>query len=181
MNYNWIAETKRFKLREFHELDANDLFMLNADPEVLKYTGDEAFVDEADAKQFIHAYNHYKQFGFGRWAVINKVDLAFVGWCGLKYSPDKDEVDVGFRLHRMHWNKGIATETAAKALQLGFETFQLETIVGNVAKKNTASIQVIEKLGFTSPITRNLSKHDGWCYHMHRDDWKRINKLQKDK
>lgn len=178
MNYKWIAETKRFKLREFHELDANDLFRLNADPEVLKYTGDEAFEDEAHAKQFIHDYQHYQQFGFGRWAVIHKADHAFVGWCGLKYSPEKDEVDVGFRLHRKHWNKGIATETAAKALQLGFESFQLETIVANVAKENTASTRVIEKLGFSSRIPRNLSKHEGWCYHMHRDDWKRIIKLQ---
>lgn len=50
-------------------------------------------------------YDQYEKFGVGRLAVIDKTTLKFIGWCGLKYNQDKNELDIGFRFYRNYWNK----------------------------------------------------------------------------
>lgn len=67
-----IFETKRLYLRRFNLDDAKSLFLLNFDLDVIKYTGDKAFLNVDEAYNFIINYSHYKKYDFGRWAVIIK-------------------------------------------------------------------------------------------------------------
>lgn len=92
-----IYETEKLALREFSNEDAVQLYLLNLDPDVIKYTGDKSFDNIAEAKLFLENYDHYQKYGYGRWAVLNKPDHEFLGWCGLKYTPELNEVDIGFR------------------------------------------------------------------------------------
>lgn len=125
------------------------MFELNNDPEVIKYTGDKAFGSLEDARIFLENYNQYTLHGFGRWAVIQKSNGKFIGWCGLKYSVTTDEVDIGFRFFKAVWNQGYATEAAKKCIQLGFDSFGIKRIVGRAMVHNIASVKVLEKLGLT--------------------------------
>lgn len=140
-------ETERTYLRELHVNDAKDFYQLNADEDVLRYTGDVAFPSIRDAELFLQNYSHYQNYGFGRWAVIDKKTDNFLGWCGLKYTPEKDEVDIGFRFYRKYWGFGYATESAKVCLAYGFEKFNLQRIVGRAMSENSASIRVLEKIG----------------------------------
>ncbi len=79
-----ILESKRLELREFDISDAVNLYQLNLDSEVIKYTGDPPFNNIEEAERFLDNYNEYKKNGFGRWAVITKESNKFIGWCGLK-------------------------------------------------------------------------------------------------
>ncbi len=144
----YIDSTERLLLRELIEDDYKDLFALNNDPEVLRYTGDEPFATLQDAQKFLANYAHYDDHGFGRWAVIRKEDQAFLGWCGLKYN-EENQVDLGFRFFKQYWGNGYATEAAKCALQIGFEALNLTEIIGRSAKENAASIRVLEKIGMT--------------------------------
>ncbi len=66
-----------------------------------------------------------------------------IGFCGLKKLPDlPGEVDMGFRLAREHWGRGLATEAAAEVLRFGFETLELERIIALVDAGNDRSIRV---------------------------------------
>jgi len=147
MNIKPVAETERLLFREFSPDEAEAFYHLNDDPEVIKYTGDPPFRDVAEARQFLLNYDHYAQRGFGRWSVYWKESGMYAGFCGLKYSPASGEVDVGFRFYRKYWNRGLATEAALAALQLGFEKHHLQKIVGRAMKENHASHRVLEKLG----------------------------------
>ena len=142
-----ILQTDRFILREMTVEDAKDTFELNSDPEVLKYTGDIPFKDITEARSFLKSYDSYQKYGFGRWAIISKKSNNYLGWCGLKYDPQIDEYDIGFRLFKKYWNKGIATETAKACIKFGFEHFNIKTIVGRAMIENSASIQVLKKIG----------------------------------
>ncbi|HEY1045463.1 MAG TPA: GNAT family N-acetyltransferase [Bacteroidia bacterium] len=144
-----IAETERLLLREMTEHDAENAYNLNIDPEVLKFTGDEPFDSVDAAKEFLKAYKHYEQYGFGRWAVILKSTGEYLGWCGLKYTPELDEFDLGYRLSKKHWGQGYATEASIVALKLGFNQFNMKQIVGRVMQGNTASSNVLKKVGMT--------------------------------
>jgi ribosomal-protein-alanine N-acetyltransferase len=142
-----ILQTPRLCLREFTPEDAIHFYNLNLDPEVIKYTGDNAFKSIDQAKNFLENYDHYEKYKFGRWAVIDNSNEEFLGWCGLKYSPDKDEVDLGFRFFQKHWNKGFASEAAQACLNYGFNELYLLQIVGRAMKENAASIRVLQKVG----------------------------------
>lgn len=61
-----ILTTKRLKLRQLTPADAENFYLLNADPEVIRYTGDDAFATIEAAKQFLEGYDHYEKYGFGR-------------------------------------------------------------------------------------------------------------------
>nr|WP_294860712.1 GNAT family N-acetyltransferase [uncultured Fluviicola sp.] len=144
-----ILETSRLYLREMTPEDAEVAYLLNLDPEVLRYTGDDPFESVAEAKAFLENYASYRTYGFGRWGMILKETGEYLGWCGLKYTPELDEFDIGYRLMKKFWGKGYATEAAEACLELGFNQFELKTIVGRALPVNVASIRVLEKIGLS--------------------------------
>ena len=73
MTKRWIVETPRFRLREIVPDDADFFFALNADPEVVRYTGNEAFASVEAAREFIREYPDYREHGIGRWAIVDLV------------------------------------------------------------------------------------------------------------
>ena len=89
----------------------------------------------------------YKKYGYGRWAVVFKPENKFIGFSGLKYIPELNEVEVGFRFIRTYWGMGIATEAADPVVKYGFNKLKLNRIIGLVIPKNKASIRVLEKIG----------------------------------
>lgn len=154
---NVILETERLILRELTPLDALDFYELNADPEVIKYTGNLAFLSVDEAKAFLENYTDYKKNGFGRWAVIGKKTKSFLGWCGLKLNQE-GFVDLGYRFYRKEWGKGYATESAKASMEYGFENLGINEIIGRVTQENVASVRVLEKLGM---VFWKLDKYDG--------------------
>lgn len=143
-----IIETGRLFLREFDVSDSENLYQLNSDPEVIKYTGDEKFNSIKEAELFIANYKEYEKHGFGRWAVCLKSNEKFIGWCGLKYN-EENMVDLGFRLFKMYWNNGLATEAAQGCIDYGFSEIGLDIIIGRSLKRNSASIKVLQKVGMS--------------------------------
>ncbi len=145
-----ILETDRLFLREFSVSDAEKLFLLNRDPEVLKFTGDYPFDSINQTIEFIENYSEYSDNGYGRWAVILKFSNQFIGWCGLKYHPEHAYTDLGFRFFIAYWNKEYATEAGRGVVYLAFSNLNLNSLVARVETRNTASIAVLKKLGFIS-------------------------------
>jgi len=78
--------------------------------------------------------------------IVDKLSGQYLGWCGLKQHAD-GMVDLGYRIKKEHWSKGIASECAAACLQYGFDHLALSEIVGRTAKVNFASIRILEKIG----------------------------------
>lgn len=164
MKTNYILETPRLLLREFREEDAPHFFELNEDPEVIRYTGDPPFASVEAARQFLLDYDQYEKHGYGRWAVLLKPESArpeWIGWCGLKYIPELDETDVGFRFFRRYWGRGYATEAARACLDYGFGALGLKRIVGRAMKENAASVRVLQKIGMEFWKEFDFMEHPG--------------------
>jgi len=142
----YLFESERLKFREFNFDDADNLYQLNLDPEVIRYTGDPAFESVETARLFIYNYKDYKLKGFGRWAAERKSDGKFIGWSGLKIN-EVDKIDLGYRFFKTEWGKGYATEAAQACLKYGFEKLAMAEIIARADKANLASLRVIEKLG----------------------------------
>lgn len=142
-----ITQTERLFLREFTIDDAIHFYDMNNDPDVINHTGDNAFKTPNEAKDFIRKYNQYKLHKMGRWAVCLKNTNEFLGWCGLKFRPDKKLVDVGYRFYKKHWNNGYATESAKASIEYGFKTLKISQIYAHAHIENVNSHKVIDKCG----------------------------------
>lgn len=150
MKNNLIIETDRLILRPFTIDDIEPSYLMNLDPEVSKYTGDGGIVDQNEIERRIRedVMGDYQKYGFGRMAVELKNENNFIGFCGLKYLPEMDEVDLGYRFIRKYWGRGFATEAGQVILDYGFVNLQLDKIIGLALPENKASINVLQKLGF---------------------------------
>jgi len=121
---------------------------LNSDPEVLKYLHEPVVKDETHAVEILRTIilPQYEK-DLGRWAIHTKEKNEFIGWCGLKYRPEINEIDLGYRFVKTAWGKGYATEAAGATLDHGFKKLRLPLITGRAHIDNIASIKVLEKIG----------------------------------
>lgn len=143
-----VFETPRLLLRQFTEEDFRLILQLNSDPEIVKYVHEPVLTTEGQAKKILIdiILPQYKN-NLGRWAIHLKSNNEFIGWCGLKYRPELDEIDLGYRLKKEAWGKGYATEAAKHTLDHGLNKLNLQLITGRAHIENFASIKVLEKIG----------------------------------
>ncbi len=137
--------TARLLIRDIHPVDAAHLVRLNADEEVLRYVHDSPFSDEKVAREWIEAISTELPNGIGRWS-LTLHDGSWIGRCSLRRQPSGD-VLMGYRLLRVHWGRGYATEAVGALLDLAFNTHRLPCIHSIIAKDNIASRRVAEKNG----------------------------------
>ncbi len=142
----YIIESERCRLREMNAGDAAKIYELNLHPDIFPFTTDPPFESVNAARDFIMQYDAYSKNGMGRWAVELKSTGEFIGWCGLKFHADENEVDVGYRLLPEFWGKGYAPETGLACCAWGFKTKGLKRIVARVHPQNIRSIKVAEKM-----------------------------------
>lgn len=145
-----IIETPRLILRRFtnSQADAGLVLQLNSDPEVLKYLHEPILQDINQAREILQniILPQYEK-NMGRWATHIKQEKKFIGWCGLKYRPERNEIDLGYRFMQTAWGKGYATEAAAATLEYGFEVLKIKSIIGRAAIQNMASLSILQKIG----------------------------------
>lgn len=101
-----VFETPRLILGQFTEDDAPLILELNSGPKIVKYVHEPALTTLDHAKKIIVdiILPQYKN-NLGRWATYTKSNNEFIGWCGLKYRPELNEIDLGYRLIRSAWER----------------------------------------------------------------------------
>ncbi len=163
----FIIETSRLILREHTLDDVPDFFNLNEDEKVLIYTGDKKFKDKEAAKNVLLniVISQHQLYNLGRWAVIRKSDVRYIGWCGFKYIVETKEVNLGYRFFSEEWGKGYATEAAQGAMSLKQLLNDLKYVVGRVQEGNEASSAVLRKCGFVFQYSIVENKRNIDIYH----------------
>jgi RimJ/RimL family protein N-acetyltransferase len=139
--------TERLYLREMLPEDAADMFELNSDIEVIRYTGDTPFKTIQDAYDLLSNYDQYEKYKTGRLSVFIKETNEYIGFCGVKTLDDKT-VDLGFRFHKKYWGKGYGKESSLVVIDYAFNTLGIKELFGNFMSDNTNSKKLLENLGF---------------------------------
>ncbi len=148
MNTPKVFETDRLLIRPYTLDDVRDAYEMNRDPRVQKYILDEGPMTLENMHIIIrdHVLGDYSKHGFGRMAVVHKADDRYIGFTGLKYLPEFDKVDIGYRLDVDYWGRGLATESCRPMIRYGFEELGLSEIIALAFSENKASVRVMEKL-----------------------------------
>lgn len=161
-------ETQRLILRKFEETDAERLFLLDSNPEVMKYIGMPPLSDISESENVIKMIQQqYLDNGVGRLAVIEKESGLLIGWSGLKLITQEingynNIYELGYRFIPEYWGKGYALESAKASLDFGFNDLKAEIIYAHAHSENEGSNHILRKLGFEK--TGEFTEPDGICF-----------------
>lgn len=146
-------ETERLILRKLEDADDERMYLMDSDPEVMKYLGVpvKSIEESKDAIRMIQ--KQYEENGVGRLAVIEKESGLMIGWSGLKLLKQPinghvETLDLGYRFIPEFWGKGYALEAAIASLDYGFKDLNAEAIYAYADAGNTGSNHILRKLGF---------------------------------
>jgi ribosomal-protein-alanine N-acetyltransferase len=155
-----VLETERLILREWDRGDADVLFEMCSDPDVMRHIGDgRPWTDIARAHLWLdRVLEAYSDHGFGRLAVVEKTSGHVIGSCGFGARTNSQGIDFGYVFARSAWGRGYATEAAQACLRLGFERFGFAEVGADTDLDNFASRRVLEKIGFEF---RGLKRYEG--------------------
>jgi len=141
-------------------LAAHDLAAFQAyrgDPGLARFQGWSAQSDTA-ARAFIDEMAAAPLLAHGGWlqlGISERADDALLGDVGLHVHAQGHEAEIGFTLSRAAQGRGLATEAVALALQLLWQHTPVACVLGITDVRNTASVRLLERLGFRLQATRD--------------------------
>lgn len=166
-----LVETPRLVLRRFRPDDVDALVALDADPEVMRYlTGGIPTPREEIETEVLPVllHRHETAGGYGFWAAVEKGPDDVAGWFHLRPGDGAppDEPELGYRLRRASWGRGLATEGARALLDLAFRELGATRVVAETVAVHAASRRVMEKTGMV--LVRTF--HADWPYRIEGDE-----------
>ncbi|MFJ8581949.1 GNAT family N-acetyltransferase [Micromonospora sp. NPDC093277] len=180
-----LLETARLRLRRFTIDDVDHLVELDADPEVMRYltngrpTPIEIVRDES-LPRIVAQYDRHP--GLGRWAALDRTTGDFLGWFALDPSGDGAEAELGYRLRRPAWGRGLAAEGARALVGHAFEAVGVRRVWAETMAVNARSRAVMAKAGLRYVRTFHLTfddpipgtEHGEVEYELRREHWPRV-------
>lgn len=154
--------TPGLTLRPFLASDAEVLVSLDSDPEVMRWINGGRAVPRDEVlrtslPRVLGATDASRGVGFWT-AGISGTDRA-IGWFHLKppsvpagctgaeWGLLAGELEIGWRLERSAWNRGLASEGARELVRFAFESLRAPRVIACTMLGNAASRRVMEKTG----------------------------------
>ncbi len=137
--------TPRMQLMRICAADLDSLVELDSDPEVMRYISGgtpnsrELYLDELLPRMLAWPSEPY---GF----MTAWIGDEFAGWFHLRPSvADASMLELGYRLRRATWGRGLATEGSRTLVRHAFETLGQDAVDACFHPGNVASMRVMQK------------------------------------
>src|SRR5437016_13634535 len=147
-----LLQTERFYLRPFRPDESKLFFELDSDPEVMRFIskGEPTPLSRIEKEIMPRVLAYYSQSPpCGVWAAHLKANDEFIGWFHLR--PDKiepQEMELGYRLKRSAWGRGLATEGSRALIQRAFNQWTYPKVCARTSLGNLASQRAMRKAVF---------------------------------
>lgn len=136
----------RLRLERLGRAHIDDLVELDSDPEVVRYVGGQSPTRHQYETDIVQRIVEYDEDPYGFLAAYE--GGVFVGWFHLRPSVvDPKMLELGYRLKRMTWGRGIATEGSRAILRYAFEELGEAAVDACAVPANVASTRVMVKCG----------------------------------
>lgn len=156
-----LLQTPRLMLRAFTAGDADNLYRLNNDSQVLRFAhvGTPPTLEQVRDEILPKYLSYHERFEhYGYWATVEKKSGQFIGWMHFRPSVDnqrlfrpgvdlQSDIELGYRLMQEFCGKGYATEAAVALVAKGIDELGLSRITASAMKGNIPSIRVMQKTG----------------------------------
>jgi len=146
-----LIDTGRLVLRRFVPDDLDAFYELGSRPEIIRYAQSAPIASRDAALEFMKAapFHDYATLGYGRFACVWKPTGAVIGFSGIKFVPEINDNELGYRFLPEFWGMGLATEAGRASIDFARSALGLKRLVALVHPENAASARVLGKLGFS--------------------------------
>jgi ribosomal-protein-alanine N-acetyltransferase len=144
-------KTERLLLRKLERTDANEMFFLRSNENVLRYIGREPTKTITGAEEFINKINKAVDENESiLWGItfLNDPSVILGTICIWNFKKEHYRGEIGYILHPDHWRKGIMKEAINAVVDYGFTVLGLHSIEALLDPENIASSSVLESTGF---------------------------------
>lgn len=156
---NVILESERLSFRKIVETDADALFQILSNSDVMRYATNGPASEEGVYKFIRTTLSRYQKDGMGPWAVIEKTSQTLIGISGISVK-DIDrikEYEITCLLSRKNWGKGVGTEAASACRDYGFKVLNLDRMISIQERDNRLALKVAQKIGMT--LEKEINYH----------------------
>lgn len=144
------------------------LFELDSDPEVMRFItkGQSTPLAQIETEILPRLLGYYRNSPpQGCWAAHLVGADEFVGWFHLR--PNKitpEEMELGYRLKRSAWGRGLATEGSRALVRAAFRAWGYDKVSARTLVGNRASQRVMQKAGlqFEGEFSYSAEMIPGW-------------------
>ena len=146
-----VAETPRLVLRGWTDHDVEPLAQIGT-ADVVRYLGGTPWTT-ATARDSIDLWRQIdERLGLTTWAVCDKATGELVGTCGfagtnMPWLRFDFVIEIGWTIGSKWWRRGLATEAASAALEIGLRRYPRERFLSKCHIENYASERVMERIG----------------------------------
>ncbi|HQU84189.1 MAG TPA: GNAT family N-acetyltransferase [Pyrinomonadaceae bacterium] len=166
-----MLETNRLFLRRMNETDADYVFAMRSDEEIMRFIR-PIQTQKKETESWIKLISsRWETEKIGFCAIIEKETKSFAGWCGLWRLNETGETEIGYALLKEFWGKGYAVEAANAFLKYGFEELKREKIVAVADPDNQNSRRVMENVGMKFDYVGFFYERDLVHYSILREDF----------
>lgn len=164
-------ETARLLLRPYEPGDLDAMAEMFGDADVTAHT----LLGQRDRAQTAAVLDGYRGFlaerGYGMLAILDRETGRYFGEVGLFVAP-MGPLALRYALARPAWGKGITTEASAAVLDDSFDDLGLHRVLAGVTAENSASLRVMDKLGFVFLEVVSAGGKTFRLFELSREDWK---------
>jgi [ribosomal protein S5]-alanine N-acetyltransferase len=145
-----VLTTPRLRLRALEDRDAEALFAVSGDPEVVRFLSRAAWTGVEQAREKIARDREAMRQGEYVQLGIERVEdgLVLGDCCLFKFMAGQRRAEIGYSLRRDAWGHGYTHEATAALIAWGFGDLALHRIEADIDPRNTASARVLERHGF---------------------------------
>lgn len=142
-------ETERLLLRPLRVSDAPDMYDYAKRADVTKYLLWNPHPDLTYTRRYLeYLAGRYRLGQFYDWALISKESKRMIGTCGfVRFDCPHNRAEIGYVLHPDYHRQGLMSEAVRRVLHFGFSVLGLHRVEARYMVDNTASRQLMEKVG----------------------------------
>lgn len=142
--------TPRLTLRPLRASDAEDMFTVYSDPEVMQFGSTLPWKSLEDARTSLSRTDlGMKEGQFLRLALTLGDADRFIGDCCLfDFDQQNRHAEIGYSMGSSYWGHGYMHEALIALINYAFQTLNMNRIEADIDPHNTASATCLERLGF---------------------------------
>lgn len=145
-----FIRTPRLALRRIQPADAQALFGIYSNPDVMRWYGLDPMTEMGQVEGFMQSFEAVLQAGAGvRWGLERVSDNRLLGTCGFfRWNREWSNCMLSYELAHDCHRQGYMREALCAVLQYGFFDMRLHRVQIEMHQENAASRGLAASLGF---------------------------------
>lgn len=170
-----ILTSARLRYEPFDDAHFAGLHAMNRDPEVMRYLLGRPETPDETRAMIARVRVRWAEWGYGWWTLIERATGDIVGAGGIQHlgKTPAGAHEIGWRLRRDAWGRGLASEAARTMTDYAFEVLGAPRLCAIRHPENDASLRVMERLGMRYMGLERADGIDVALHELARADWER--------